>query len=226
MQARDQVSVVSANASVDWAAAKKISLSTAGGANITIDGGNIIVQCPGTLTIHAAQKVFEGPVRREVTMPSLPRSEVDVSRPKFNMHLQDMPGPNGVPMPGYPWRIVHAQDMHEALAGGKKILNGRSDDQGRVVLSSDEEKTLLDAYNNSPGKVWLVYQDHVQNVAIARHDPDWNDSQQLAHALSAMGYTDIYGPSAGTETYQSTLAQVQGETGQGRGAPLIKKILG
>jgi len=74
VQARDQVSVVSANASVDWAAAKKITLSTAGGANITIDGGNITVQCPGKLTIHAAQKLFQGPVRQEVPMPAMPNS--------------------------------------------------------------------------------------------------------------------------------------------------------
>ncbi|MGC4241825.1 MAG: type VI secretion system Vgr family protein [Herbaspirillum sp.] len=226
VQARDQVSVVSANASVDWAAAKKITLSTAGGANITIDGGNITVQCPGKLTIHAGQKVFDGPVRREVSLPALPRTEVDVSQPKFNMHLQDIPGPNGVPMPSYPWRIVHADDMHEALTGGKKILNGRSDDQGRVLLGSDDEKMLLDAYNKSPNKLWLVYQDHVQNVAVARHDPDWNDSQQLAHALSAMGYTDVYGASIGPEAYQATSALVKDETGQGRGAPLINKILG
>lgn len=74
VQARDQVSVVSANASVDWAAAKKITLSTAGGANITIEGGNITVQCPGKLTIHAAQKLFQGPVRQEVPMPAMPNS--------------------------------------------------------------------------------------------------------------------------------------------------------
>ncbi|MCI1005941.1 type VI secretion system Vgr family protein [Herbaspirillum sp. C7C8] len=74
VQARDQVSVVSAKTSVDWAAAKKITLSTAGGANITIEGGNITVQCPGKLTIHAAQKLFQGPVRQEVPMPVLPNS--------------------------------------------------------------------------------------------------------------------------------------------------------
>jgi type VI secretion system secreted protein VgrG len=39
VQARDDVSVVSANAHIDWAAAKSISLSTAGGANIKIEGG-------------------------------------------------------------------------------------------------------------------------------------------------------------------------------------------
>ncbi|UIN21230.1 type VI secretion system Vgr family protein [Herbaspirillum frisingense] len=73
-QARDQVRVVSANAGVDWAAARKITLSTAGGANITIEGGNITVQCPGKLTIHAAQKLFAGPVRQDVPLSQMPNS--------------------------------------------------------------------------------------------------------------------------------------------------------
>jgi hypothetical protein len=38
VQARDEIDVISANAHIDWAAAKRISLSTAGGANITIEG--------------------------------------------------------------------------------------------------------------------------------------------------------------------------------------------
>lgn len=74
LQARDHVSVMSANAGIDWAAAKKITLSTAGGANITIDGGNITVQCPGKLTIHAAQKLFAGPAKQDVPMPQMPNS--------------------------------------------------------------------------------------------------------------------------------------------------------
>jgi len=75
VQARDDINIVSANASVDWAAAKRISLSTAGGANITIEGGNITVQCPGKLTIHAGKKNFGGPAQMEQTMPVLPKSE-------------------------------------------------------------------------------------------------------------------------------------------------------
>uniref|UniRef100_UPI00036B2C88 DUF2345 domain-containing protein n=1 Tax=Herbaspirillum rubrisubalbicans TaxID=80842 RepID=UPI00036B2C88 len=69
----DQLTVVSAHAGVDWAAAKKISLSTAGGANITIDGGNITVQCPGELVIHAGQIWLDGPVRGNVILPQMPR---------------------------------------------------------------------------------------------------------------------------------------------------------
>jgi uncharacterized protein involved in type VI secretion and phage assembly len=74
VQARDDINIVSANASVDWAAAKRISLSTAGGANITIDGGNITVQCPGKLTIHAGKKNFGGGTQQSYALPVLPVS--------------------------------------------------------------------------------------------------------------------------------------------------------
>ena len=74
VQARDEVNVVSANAHVDWAAAKRISLSTADGANITIEGGNITVQCPGKLTIHAAKKSFLPPEHLSYPLPAMPRS--------------------------------------------------------------------------------------------------------------------------------------------------------
>jgi Rhs element Vgr protein len=74
VQARDEVNVVSANAHIDWAAAKSISLSTAGGANIAIDGGNITVQCPGKITVHAAKKSFGSPEQFNYKLPILPQS--------------------------------------------------------------------------------------------------------------------------------------------------------
>jgi type VI secretion system secreted protein VgrG len=74
VQARDEVNVISANAHIDWAAAKRISLSTAGGANITIDGGNITVQCPGKITVHAGKKNFDSPEQFNYKLPILPQS--------------------------------------------------------------------------------------------------------------------------------------------------------
>ena len=74
IQARDDINVISANAHIDWAAAKSISLSTAGGSNITIEGGNITLQCPGKIMIHAGTKKFTGPERLPFVMPQLPRS--------------------------------------------------------------------------------------------------------------------------------------------------------
>jgi type VI secretion system secreted protein VgrG len=74
VQARDEVNVISANTHIDWAAATRISLSTAGGANITIEGGNITVQCPGKITVNAGKKSFNGPEKLGFDMPALPRS--------------------------------------------------------------------------------------------------------------------------------------------------------
>lgn len=73
IRGRDEVNVVSANSHIDWAAAKSISLSTAGGANITIEGGNITVQCPGKITVHAGKKSFLGPEKLDYLLPRLPR---------------------------------------------------------------------------------------------------------------------------------------------------------
>jgi type VI secretion system VgrG family protein len=74
VQARDEINVISANAHIDWAAAKRISLSTAGGANITIEGGNITVQCPGKITVQAGKKSLNDPVKISYPLPSLPTS--------------------------------------------------------------------------------------------------------------------------------------------------------
>jgi type VI secretion system secreted protein VgrG len=74
IQARDDISILSSHAHIDWAAAKSISLSTAGGANITIEGGNITVQCPGKLLIQAGKKSFSGPTQLSYPLPKMPRS--------------------------------------------------------------------------------------------------------------------------------------------------------
>ena len=86
VQARDEVNVISANAHIDWAAAKSINLSTAGGANIAIEGGSITVQCPGKLTIHAGVKDFDGPGRTSYEMPLMPQGDFALRR-KFPFSL-------------------------------------------------------------------------------------------------------------------------------------------
>ncbi|WP_427311558.1 type VI secretion system Vgr family protein [Cupriavidus sp. H39] len=70
--ARDDLTIVSANMNVDFAAAKRIRIATAGGAAITIEGGNITVECPGPITYKAAQRMFEGPVTTNRDLPLFP----------------------------------------------------------------------------------------------------------------------------------------------------------
>ncbi|MES2049054.1 MAG: type VI secretion system Vgr family protein [Pseudomonadota bacterium] len=72
IQARDEINILSSHAHIDWAAAKSISLSTAGGANITITNGNITVQCPGKILVQAGMKSFLKAEKVNYKLPVLP----------------------------------------------------------------------------------------------------------------------------------------------------------
>ncbi|SPA46253.1 type VI secretion system Vgr family protein [Cupriavidus taiwanensis] len=72
LAAREDLTIVSANMNVDFAAAKRIRIATAGGAAITIEGGNITFECPGPITYKAAQRTFEGPVHIDQALPQFP----------------------------------------------------------------------------------------------------------------------------------------------------------
>jgi uncharacterized protein (DUF2345 family) len=72
--ALNDLKIQSQSANIDWASAKKITLSTAGGANIVIEGGNVTVMCPGTITVHAATKSFVGAQNRSTPKPTLPNA--------------------------------------------------------------------------------------------------------------------------------------------------------
>ncbi|CAM3070649.1 type VI secretion system Vgr family protein [Cupriavidus taiwanensis] len=72
LAAREDLTIVSANMNVDIAAAKRIRIATAGGAAITIEGGNITFECPGPITYKAAQRKFEGPSNTNRDLPQVP----------------------------------------------------------------------------------------------------------------------------------------------------------
>jgi type VI secretion system secreted protein VgrG len=72
--AKGLVDVKSTHGHIDWAAAKKITLTTAAGAQVVIQASGITVQCPGKITVKAAQKSFTTGARESYTMPQLPRS--------------------------------------------------------------------------------------------------------------------------------------------------------
>jgi hypothetical protein len=44
------------------------------GASITLEGGNITVECPGPITYKAAQRTFQGPVSASYPLPLMPKS--------------------------------------------------------------------------------------------------------------------------------------------------------
>ncbi len=217
VQARDEVKVISATAHIDWAAAKSISLSTAGGANITIDGGNITVQCPGKIMIHAGKKSFIGPEKRAYAMPQLPRVALIPQLVKFDMRLTDVPGPTGIPMSLVDWRIVKAADANAALMTDKVLLEGASDDDGKMALSVAEEKIVYEAYNENPNGIWIIYDSHVYNLELVQFKQDWDRDRKGLHALNALGYHDSFGTAcaAGESDFYSELARLETQTATG-----------
>ena len=76
--AKLDVTIQSANAHIDWAAAKRIVMSVAGGASITLEGGNITVMCPGMMTVRAGVKSFVGPEAASYPLPIWTRADFNL----------------------------------------------------------------------------------------------------------------------------------------------------
>jgi uncharacterized protein (DUF2345 family) len=74
VQAKDDLKVISANSHLDFAAAKSITLSVAGGASLTISGGNITFSCPGKLLMQATLVEFGAGAGMSYPLPMLPQS--------------------------------------------------------------------------------------------------------------------------------------------------------
>ncbi len=74
LAAQQDLTIVSTNMNVDFAGAKRIRIATAGGASITIEGGNITFECPGPITYKTAQRKFEGAVKTPYALPVFPNN--------------------------------------------------------------------------------------------------------------------------------------------------------
>ncbi|MDB0577758.1 DUF2345 domain-containing protein, partial [Ralstonia solanacearum] len=189
--------LVSANLNVDFAAAKRIRLATAEGASITLENGNITVECPGPITYKAAQRTFAGPVNQSYPLPAFPDQRIEDVPVHFNVNMQDVPGPSGAAIPLADWRIVKADGEFAALYSEDEILRGRSDAEGKMQLSSAEHAALQKACNEHLGQVWLVCESHAHRLSLQRESAEWDERQKRGHALNAMGYTDSYGQAEG-----------------------------
>lgn len=74
LRARDALSLGSVNAAVELAAGKRLVIKTAGGASLTIEGGNITWACPGEIKVYSSDFVFEGPANLGYGLPLFPES--------------------------------------------------------------------------------------------------------------------------------------------------------
>ena len=69
LASKAQLKMIAVNGDLSLAASKKVNIAVKGGSAITIEGGKITVQCPGTLTVHAGNKSFTGGGKVDATLP-------------------------------------------------------------------------------------------------------------------------------------------------------------
>lgn len=158
VQARDVIDVVSAAAHIDWAAATSISLSTVEGANITISGGNIAIQCPGKITIHAGKKSFVGPERTTYTMPYLP---VPNLKDAFSNRLD-----------AYGLFVQHefSAVKYAARLPDRRLIKGVLDEHGRSTQIYADAAAEMDILVGPSLEEWGVLADIDPNES---DDNDW-----------------------------------------------------
>lgn len=166
VQSRASLRAASAQAAVELAAPRTLHIATAGGASLTLEGGNLVVNCPGTITVHAGQKSFVGPAQLSYALPDMPTSTLSEQIPKLAFRLQDIPGPQGHPLAGQPWKIVRTrraldEDMRDGALvpanWAETVAEGQADEQGDVSLDDALCAKIWNDAGRFPGRLFLVH---------------------------------------------------------------------
>ena len=190
LSAQGELKIISINAEAEMAAGKVLHLAVDGGASLTMEGGNITFACPGSIKVYAAKHQFNGPQEQFFPLPQFPRTPLPDVAAKFNLQLTDTAGTKAAVMPITPWRIVQASSLSGALIARDTVLEGQSNDQGKVELTAEQNETLKTRYDQTPNQLWLVYADQAREVALDVDKGNWSDQQNLFSAMDAMGYSD------------------------------------
>ena len=118
-EAKQDIAMKSIQADIDFAAAKSITLNTAAGAYIKLEGGNIEIHCPGKITVHASKKPFTGPVNAPYPMSPFPRGNF-----KYDEKFQ-LIDPAGTPLPNMRYELTRKDGTR---------MEGVSDAQAMIPL--------------------------------------------------------------------------------------------
>ncbi|WP_334011694.1 type VI secretion system Vgr family protein [Burkholderia cepacia] len=118
LRAKDDLTVAATKSDVELAAGQALRLAVSGGASLLIEGGNVTFECPGNLTVHAADHQFQGP------------TDLDKAKGAWGDHglyneyywLRD--AQTGSAVKGLPYRMVGPNG--DALAARSSAGDGRT----------------------------------------------------------------------------------------------------
>jgi len=112
--------------------------------------------------------------------PPQPNTAEEAREYMFNMKLMDVPGEDGFPLTHTPWQIMQGE--------ATLLFDGKTDEQGKVVLDAEQQKQLSKAYCSNPRNLWLCYPG--QRVAVSLHvEKEHWDAEGIA--MAALDYCEL-----------------------------------
>ncbi|AWH87255.1 DUF2345 domain-containing protein [Limnobaculum parvum] len=223
LASKQDMEIASVDGKVSAVAVQELIL-ICGGAYIKISAGNIELGCPKNITIKSIAMQKMGPASLYVPKPEWNDTElVDI---KLNLKLSDIPGTSGIAMSGQFWSIVQAKDEMGALVQRNYILSGKSNDEGNISLTDEENKTFNQAYKKSPNQLWLVSKGRATAMRFKQVSENWDEGEKLRQSLDAMGYTSGLNSTHGKDNIDDVIDVVKTEQSGSDGTQLFNRLKG
>ncbi|MDR3564487.1 MAG: DUF2345 domain-containing protein, partial [Negativicutes bacterium] len=149
-----KVTIASTSASLN-ASAKGHLLATAQGAYLKIEGGDIQLHAPGSVTLHASQKNLTGPASAAVVLPSLSVRELPPMETTSFSQRVNLAGAIGKDPET---NALYAQLPYEVFnENGQRIATGTLDQDGNTnrLFTQKQEKLKVVLTHGD----WMFFQD-------------------------------------------------------------------
>ncbi|WP_143422868.1 type VI secretion system Vgr family protein, partial [Gilliamella apicola] len=158
MAAKQDIKIDSVDGKLTVSASEELKLMC-GGSYIKISSAGIELGTADNVYIksNALQKM--GPASLFLPNTDLPLSVVEIAKDlpyQLNLKIADIPGSMGINYPNTSWRIVSANSSDDALMTDDILCEGKTSQEGELLLTSEESKLLLVQYNKRPGYLWIV----------------------------------------------------------------------
>jgi len=70
------------------------------------------------------------------------------------------------------------------------ILSGKTDADGKIILSADEQKELANAYHKRPSGIWLMYPGQTVRINVTKQPESLSKDEELRQLLNAKDFSE------------------------------------
>lgn len=105
--------------------------------------------------------------------------------------LADGPGPGGHALAFTPWAFVLSSKAPSGLYGVEEsavLGRGKTDEDGRIVMTDAQQRAIARAYCDTPERTWLMYPGQSQRLRFYDLNLAKNADERLFYAMVQMGY--------------------------------------